>query len=60
MNVNFYGLNILLGSMANQNFREVLHTTSRLRQQLLEAVDRLESSGGRDHQGLLILVLAHI
>lgn len=39
---------VLLGSMADQNLRDVLHTTSRLRQQLLEAVDRLENRG-RDH-----------
>ena len=41
--------------MANQNLRDhVLNTTSHLRQQLLEAVDRLEQRGGRDRPGTAI------
>ena len=44
-----YYLYGLLGSMTDQNLREhVLNTTSHLRQQLLEAVDRLEQRGGQD------------
>ena len=45
--------------MADQNLRDhVLNTTSHLRQQLLEAVDRLEQRGGRDRPATAISAAA--